>query len=130
MIVDSSALVAILRSEDDAQVYLDALVRAKRSFIATPVLLEFNIVMLKDKTEESVAKYAQALNELNVTSIPFTSVMASQATFAFLKFGKGRGHKAQLNFADCMSYAAAKVEAMPLLFKGNDFRQTDVECAI
>jgi ribonuclease VapC len=130
MIVDSSALVAILRNEEDAQVYLDALVRAKRAFIATPVLLEFNMVMLKEKTEESVVKYAQALNELNVTSIPFTSVMASQATFAFLTFGKGRGHKAQLNFADCMSYAAAKVEAMPLLFKGNDFRHTDVECAI
>ena len=130
MMVDTSALVAILKDEEDAQVYLQALARAKQSYIATPVLLEFNIVMLKNKTEESAVKYAQALRELNVRDIPFTSVMAAQATHAFLRYGKGRGGKAQLNFADCMSYAASKVEAMPLLFKGNGFRHTDVDCVI
>lgn len=49
---------------------------------------------------------------------------------AFEIFGKGRGHPAQLNFGDCMAYAVSKLEGLPLLFKGEDFRKTDVECAI
>jgi ribonuclease VapC len=52
------------------------------------------------------------------------------AKIAFVKYGKGQGHKAQLNFSDCMSYAMSKVEGMPLLFKGDDFRHTDVAAAL
>ena len=66
----------------------------------------------------------------DIEIVAFGSSALDVAVDAFLKYGKGQSHPAQLNFGDCMSYAASKVEAMPLLFKGEDFRLTDVECAI
>ena len=130
MIIDSSAIVAIMRGEPDAQVYVDAIVRAKTIYIPAPILLELCMVLLNTKVPDGLNRVNQTLRELGVVSIPFTPQMAELAVAAFLRFGKGRGHKAQLNFADCMSYATAKVEAMPLLFKGEDFNHTDVVRAL
>lgn len=70
------------------------------------------------------------LRASNIGIMEFSASSASVAVEAFLKYGKRRGHPAQLNFGDCISYAVSRSEAMPLLFKGDDFRHTDVDCAI
>ncbi|MGH6907202.1 MAG: type II toxin-antitoxin system VapC family toxin, partial [Aestuariivirga sp.] len=69
------------------------------------------------------------IREAGIQLIPFTAAAAMIAVQAFIKYGKGR-HPAGLNFGDCMSYALAKTEVMPLLFKGEDFRLTDIEAAL
>jgi ribonuclease VapC len=130
MMVDTSAVVAILRNEPEARQLVGLLENAKRPCIVAPTVLEICMVMLNKKQPEGLGKIWQTMRELGLTVIPFTSDMAEHATQAFLRYGKGQGHPAQLNFGDCMSYAASKVEAMPLLFKGDDFRLTDVKCAI
>lgn len=130
MMVDTSAIVAILRNEPEAFQFVTALAAARQAFIAAPTVVELCMVMLNKTSPEGLAKIRQTLRELNIAMIPFTAEMADQATQAFLRYGKGRGHDAQLNFGDCISYAAAKAEAMPLLFKGHDFRLTDIQPAL
>ncbi|MCZ0737530.1 type II toxin-antitoxin system VapC family toxin [Phreatobacter sp. AB_2022a] len=69
------------------------------------------------------------LTEANISVVAIDAGIARQAVAAFALYGKGRGHPAQLNLADCMSYACAKAYRAPLLFKGNDFSQTDIAAA-
>ncbi len=130
MMVDRSAVVAILRNEPEAQKLVAALEKAEQACMAAPSVLELCMVMLNKTSPLGLNKIRHTLRELGIKVIPFTSDMSDYAIHAFIHYGKGRGHKAQLNFGDCISYAAAKIEAMPLLFKGDDFRHTDVECAI
>jgi ribonuclease VapC len=130
MIVDTSALVAILRNESEAVDLVTALENARIAQITAPSVLELCMVMLNTTAPEGLSRIQRMLHDLGIVTIPFTAEMADVAVHAFLMFGKGRGHKAQLNFGDCIAYAASKVEAMPLLFKGHDFIHTDVERAI
>jgi ribonuclease VapC len=127
MIVDTSALVAILRNEPEARRLVDALENVNTAQIIAPSVLELCMVMLNSTAPEGLSRIRRMLDDIGIATIPFTAEMAEIAVQAFLQFGKGRGHKAQLNFGDCMAYAASKVEAMPLLFKGEDFTHTDVE---
>jgi ribonuclease VapC len=69
------------------------------------------------------------IEKTEIEILTFDANMANIAIEAYIRFGKGRGHPAQLNFGDCIAYAASKAEALPLLFKGDDFRKTDVWCA-
>jgi ribonuclease VapC len=130
MIVDTSALVAILRNEPEARRFVDVLETANIAQITAPAVLELCMVMLNTTAPEGLSRIRRMLHDIGIVTVPFTAEMADIAVQAFLRFGKGRGHKAQLNFGDCMSYAASKVEAMPLLFKGEDFGHTDVERAV
>jgi ribonuclease VapC len=130
MIVDTSALVAILRNEPEARRLVEALENASIAQIIAPSVLELCMVMLNTTAPEGLSRIRRMLHDLGIVTIPFTAEMADVAVQSFLLFGKGRGHKAQLNFGDCMAYAASKVEAMPLLFKGEDFAHTDVERAV
>ncbi len=130
MIIDTSALVAILRNEGDANIYKAALQNAGPKYMAGPTYLEFCMVMIGQKGKEVKSELDQFLNELQINLRNFDENAAQVAVDAFLRYGKGRGHKAQLNFGDCISYAMSKTELMPLLFKGDDFRLTDVDCAI
>jgi ribonuclease VapC len=130
MIVDASAIVAILREEPDAEDYVAALFKSRKSFIASPTYLELVMVTTGGRSPHSSDFVETFLRRMGTEIIPFTADMTHVATQAFLIYGKGRSNKAQLNFGDCISYATSKVELMPLLFKGDDFRQTDVECAI
>jgi len=88
------------------------------------------MVLLGNKSPKGQGEIDATLDELDIKIIAFTPQMAAVATAAFLKYGKGQGHPAQLNFGDCMAYAAAKIDSVPLLFKEDDFRKTDVESAI
>jgi ribonuclease VapC len=130
MMVDTSAVVAILRKEPEAEVFVKILEQARRSVMVAPNYLELCMVLLGNKEPPALQKVRSTLEELGIRIIEFTPDMADVSVRAFENFGKGQGHAAQLNFGDCMAYAASKIEGMPLLFKGDDFRLTDVECAI
>jgi ribonuclease VapC len=126
MIVDSSAVVAILRAEPDAPVYSQAIEQARRKLMAAPTFLETAMVVIGRKGEAAGAGIERFLLRSGIEIVPFTPAAARVAAAAFVRYGKGR-HPAGLNFGDCISYALAKTELMPLLFKGDDFRLTDIE---
>jgi ribonuclease VapC len=130
MIVDTSAFVAILRGEDDATELALKIRDAPRKLFPAPCYVESCLVATKDRGSESIDAIEALLRKLELEIVPLTAGMARVAVDAFVAYGKGRGHKAQLNFGDCMAYAASKVEMLPLLFNGNDFRLTDVEAAL
>lgn len=129
MIVDSSAVVAILRNEPDRDAILRALVSVPYCAISAPTLLETSMVIAGTGSEAALEDLDQFIVDSSLAVIPFTPEHAALARQAFLIYGKGR-HKAGLNFGDCISYAAAKLAGESLLFKGDDFRLTDVEPAI
>jgi ribonuclease VapC len=130
MIVDTSAVVAILRSEPEAEVFLNILKCHSDCRMCSANYLELCMVVLKDKDRSGIRKIKMAIDELGIELVAFTPEMADLAAAAFEKYGKGRGHSAQLNFGDCIAYAVSKLEGQPLLFKEEDFRKTDVECVI
>ncbi len=130
MIVDTSAIVAILRSEPEAEAYVRALFDSPKSFITAPNYLELVMVITGGRPAASAEVVDLLLSRMRIDIIPFSADMARVAAQAFFDYGKGRNHKTQLNFGDCISYAASKVEMLPLLFKGEDFRLTDVDCAL
>lgn len=126
MIIDSSALVAIVLEEPEKAQFLSAVEKASINLVAAPNLVETNLVLLGRGGELLSTILENFMAEAGIQTLSFTADHALAAREAFLRFGKGR-HKAGLNFGDCMAYATAKVERMPLLFKGADFALTDVE---
>ena len=80
--------------------------------------------------KSGVDEIQNLIRQTRIEVVDFSVAAAHQSVLAFKKYGKGQGHQAQLNFGDCISYAMSKTEFMPLLFKGDDFRLTDVDCAI
>jgi ribonuclease VapC len=130
VIIDSSALVAILRAESDRERFMHAIERASARLIATPTLLETTLVLVGNRRDEMLDALDDFIRLVSIKTVPFTADHAAVARQAFMKYGKGRNHPAALNFGDCISYATAKLEMMPLLFKGDDFRLTDIEPAL
>jgi ribonuclease VapC len=128
MIVDSSALVAIMLLEPEALPFTRLIAQAAAPKISAPTLLETNMVLSGRRGFVAEDRLKDYLAKARIATIPFTADHAAVARDAFMRYGKGR-HPAGLNFGDCISYATARLEAMPLLFKGDDFRLTDVECA-
>ena len=128
MIIDSSVLVAILRLEPGYDLFVLAITQAKRRLLAAPTLLETTMVLAGRQEDEVLDRLDQFLRTASIETVPFTADHAAVARQTFLRYGKGR-HPAALNFGDCIAYATARLEAMPLLFKGDDFRLTDIEAA-
>lgn len=129
MMVDASALVAIVRAEDDAEVYLAALGRASEPAIAAPTLLEATLVA-DGRGPVGSRRFDQLVAAADLTVVPFTAQHAAVARAAYRDFGRGSGHPARLNFGDCMAYAVASVLGQPLLYKGDDFGHTDIRSAL
>jgi ribonuclease VapC len=125
VIVDSSALLAILLCEPGSEVFDQAIVAATASRISAPTFVEVSIVLESRTGAEGVLLWESMLRESRITIEAFTEEHAFLARQAFSDYGKGR-HPAGLNFGDCFSYALAKATGEPLLFKGDDFRKTDV----
>ncbi len=129
MIVDASALVAILRDEPDGEDFRGLLAAADSSRMSAATLLETAIVI--DSTREP--RLSRLLDEFllrsGISIAPVTESQARIAREAYRDFGRGSGHPARLNFGDCFSYALAKDVDEPLLFKGDDFHHTDVRVA-
>jgi ribonuclease VapC len=131
MFVDASALCAMLTDEDDARELLARLQRAPRRITSPLAVWETAISVARilalplDETARALADYL-ALMDIEILAVPPEA--AGVAIQAFESYGKGR-HPAALNFGDCFAYACARHYEMPLLFKGGDFPQTDIEAA-
>jgi ribonuclease VapC len=128
MIVDTSAILAILRDEADAPAMAKALQQAQVRRISAANYVEAAIVTDSNRDPVLSRRFDDLLRQAEIAIEPVTMKQAKIAREAYRDFGKGR-HRAGLNFGDCFSYALAKAMGEPLLFKGNDFRHTDVEPA-
>jgi ribonuclease VapC len=128
MILDSSAIVAVLCEEPEFEMLLGKAGAASSLSVAAPTVLESAMIVGTRLHVDGFSSVNDFLRELRIQVLPFSEDHASAAYSAFLRFGKGR-HPAGLNFGDCMSYAAAKVSGHPLLFVGKDFTKTDVVAA-
>ena len=128
MIVDSSAVVAVLKREPLQEEMATKLANADVVAIGAPTLFETDMVTIGALGRRGRGLIAQFLENFEVEIIPFQESHWQVAAEAFMRFGKGR-HPAALNYGDCMTYATAKVAGEPLLYIGNDFAQTDIESA-
>jgi ribonuclease VapC len=129
MVVDTSALVAILFREPDAERFGDAVSAAAVRLLSAVTRVELSFVVEARKREAGRADLERLLREGIFEIVSVTPQQAQIATDAFRRFGKGR-HRAGLNIGDCFSYALAIATGDPLLFKGDDFVHTDVRSAL
>ena len=129
MILNSSSLVAILAEEPEAELYIQAISRAPRCRISAGNFIELSIVIESQFDIEVVQQCDALFRRIGIVIEPVTVEQAHLARQAFHDFGRGR-HPAGLNFGDCFAYALAKVTGEPLLFKGNDFKKTDIVPAL
>ncbi len=130
MFVDASALLAILARELEASRFL-ARLESTAELVTSPIAFfetVANLCRIKSiSIEEAQSEVEQLLKHSAITIIPIDKAAGDLALAAFARFGKGRGHPAQLNLGDCFAYGMAKARGVPLLYKGSDFAQTDVE---
>lgn len=127
MVLDTSALMAILWREPEAEDFV-RLVASARNVISAATVLEAHLVMVGRKGLEAADDLQLLLHEIAAEIMPFDDVQLRIAKQAYEHYGKGR-HPAALNFGDCISYALAKSLGEPLLYKGGDFAATDIEPA-
>ncbi len=128
MIVDTSALLAILEQEAEAERMARAIGRAPGSSVSAASMVEAGIVVQARRGDEGSRDLDLLMLKLGMVVAPFTAHQADIARKAFRSYGRGR-HPAALNLGDCLAYALAKDAAEPLLAKGNDFAQTDIVLA-
>jgi ribonuclease VapC len=128
VILDSSAIVAVLRAEPEAREFSRAISSAERCHISAANYLEAAVVIDSTKSAISSRRFDDFFRASRIAVEAVTPRQAEIARAAYRDFGKGR-HKAGLNFGDCFAYALAKEMDEPLLFKGTDFDRTDVEVA-
>jgi len=125
MILDTSAVVAIVLREKEAESLARRMDRATLVAIGVPTLVEATVVLVGRFGIPGHTALSTFLRERRVITVPFDDQHWYAAEEAFIRFGKGR-HAAGLNLGDCMSYATARIEKEPLLFVGNDFARTDI----
>lgn len=126
MVIDTSAVVAILRLEPEAGAFIDAIAGTLVRVMSAVSVQEASMVLAgRAFGPEAWAELDELIERARIEVAPYDGDQARAARAAFLRFGKGR-HPAGLNFGDCASYALAQTRRMPLLFKGEDFARTDV----
>lgn len=130
MIVDSSAVVAVVRGEPDAATLTEAMLRAGRLRMSAATYLETAIVVEARRDPVTARVVDNILSRFGVELEAFTAEQAEIARAAYRDFGKGSGHPARLNFGDCIAYALAKATGEPLLYTGDDFGHTDIRSAL
>lgn len=129
MVVDASALLAILLDEPERDRFIEAIADAEDPVISAATLLEASMVMESRSGAAGVTRLDEFLAAAEVRTIALDDIQAYVALEGFHHFGKGRS-PAALNFGDCLAYGLAKTHGRPLLFKGDDFRHTNVEPAL
>lgn len=129
MILDTSALVAVLYRKAEAPAFVQAIHDAESCRISVASYVELSMVVEQQLGPEGMRQAEAFFRRAGITIEPVTVEQGELARQAFLDFGRGR-HKAALNFGDCFSYALAKATGEPLLFKGKDFPLTDIEAAL
>ncbi len=130
MIVDSSAVVAVVKGEPEARRFLQALADAATSRMSAASYLEAAVVVDGARHPVLSRRLDDLLDLFDVRLESVTADQARVAREAYRDYGRGSGHPARLNFGDCFSYALARVTGEPLLFKGDDFVHTDVRAAV
>jgi ribonuclease VapC len=130
MVLDTSAIVASITNEQDSSRDREAMLVAETLLISSVAVLETKIVLQARLGAEAVDRFEELLQTSGIVVVPFDMAMAKAAFDAFRQFGKGQGNPAQLNIIDCAVYALAKTRSQPLLFKGGDFDQTDIQSAL
>jgi ribonuclease VapC len=126
VIVDTSALIAILRDEPEAPVFAEAIAAAAACRMSAASFLEAAAVIDAGRDPVASRRFDELLAAAQIMIEPVSEMQARIAREAYRDFGKGSGHPAQLNFGDCFAYALAKETGEPLLFKGDDFHRTDI----
>ncbi len=130
VVLDTSAVAAVIFGEPDAEAFAAALTRHGGELsISAVTRVELEIVLEARQGSEAVSDAEAMFDRLGVITEPVDAAQASAAFAAWRRFGKGR-HPAGLNLLDCFSYALARAAGAPLLFKGNDFAQTDIASAL
>ena len=129
MIVDSSAIIAILKDEPEAQRFTQVLEQALDVKMSLVNYVEAGVVADSAKNPLISRQFDELIRVMDVELVPLTFTQARLAREAYRDFGRGSGHPAALNFGDCFSYALAKETGEPLLYKGLDFAATDVDPA-
>lgn len=129
MMIDASAIVAMLTDEPEGPVLAERLARAREPITTAVALFEAVLGIARRRAvppAEARAIVAELLTTVGIRMVPITPEMGDHALDAFARYGKGTGHPAQLNMGDCFAYAAARAHRAALLFKGEDFTHTDV----
>ncbi len=133
MFVDASVMIAILTGEQEADILANTLETAQAP-ITSPIAIYEAVAGVCRKQRSSVEEAQRLVDEFlriaRVMTVPISVADASLALSAFARYGKGRGHPAQLNMGDCFAYASAKSHRVALLFKGDDFGRTDIAVAV
>ncbi len=128
MVIDTSAIVAVLWDEPERERFQSLIATAPRILVSAVTVFETSLVLQRDGGPASWPVLEQFLTTISAQIAGFAAEDLAFARRAFSQFGKGR-HRAQLNFGDCFAYALAKSTGEPLLFKGGDFAHTDIEDA-
>ena len=129
MILDSSAILAIVLCEPDRLRYMDAMLDNTPRRMSVANWLEATMVIDRRGSAVSISRFEDFLRDAEIELMPVSATQAATARRAWRTFGRGV-HPAELNYGDCFAYALAKETREPLLFKGTDFAQTDVEPAL
>jgi ribonuclease VapC len=129
MIIDTSAIIAILTDEPERRTFNEAIESADSCMMSAASFVEASIVIESSRGYDGLRDFDLFLASAGIEIVPVDVEQARTAREAFRRFGKGR-HPAALNFGDCFSYALAKATSLPLLFKGNDFSGPDVQRAV
>lgn len=130
MIVDTSAVVAILAGEPESETYRRALASAEAAKISAATLVELYAVVDSRSDPAQWRTVDTLLKALRIVTVPFDAEQAAVARQAYRDFGRGSGHPAKLNLGDCYTYALASTTGEPVLFKGDDFSRTDLVPAL
>ncbi|MGF1541391.1 MAG: type II toxin-antitoxin system VapC family toxin [Pleurocapsa sp.] len=129
MVIDTSAIIAILNLEPEATILADAIASDSVRLMSMGTALELSIIVKARKEEAGIRELDFFLYKAAINLVNFDENQLKIARYAFENYGKGR-NPASLNFGDCFAYALSKTSGQPLLFKGNDFNQTDVSVAV
>lgn len=130
MIVDTSAVIAILRDEPEAAACARAIAAARTRHMTAVNFVESAVVIDASRDPIATRRFDDFIKEANISIEPVTHHQAQIARSTYRDFGKGSGHPARLNFGDCFAYALAKEFGQALLFKGEDFAHTDIVSAL
>ncbi|KAF0170616.1 MAG: type II toxin-antitoxin system VapC family toxin [Hyphomonadaceae bacterium] len=130
IVLDTSAMVAIVQREPEAEAFSDMVARAGALAVSALILFETRTVIGKGRTPPRLSEFEVWFVGISAKVFPFDAAMADAAYAAYSRYGKGVHPRARLNICDCAAYALAKSLDAPLLFKGADFRHTDVTAAI
>ena len=129
MVIDSSALIAIVEDEPERRRFNELIEAAPRRLLSAANYVECGLILTARRGDAAALEFDAFLSRAMIDIAPVDREQAGLALTAFRRFGRGR-HPAKLNFGDCFAYGLAKAENEPLLYKGGDFSKTDVESVI